>query len=75
MCMQASPAWLLANLAESYNISLAQFTEIFDNLLGQTEACLALDVYVPEGIFNNRIATKGNCDRLHVFFPSIKPPC
>ncbi|PMD32509.1 alpha/beta-hydrolase [Hyaloscypha variabilis F] len=58
MCMQASPAWLLANLAESYNISLAQFTEIFDNLLGQTEACLALDVYVPEGIFNNRIATK-----------------
>ncbi|KAE9372710.1 alpha/beta-hydrolase [Stipitochalara longipes BDJ] len=58
MCMQATPAWLLADEAIPYNISLAEITEVLDNLAGQTEACLALDVYVPKGIFNNRTATK-----------------
>ena len=67
ICMQASPAWLLASEAKGYNISLSEITEILDNLPGQTEACLVLDVYVPEGIFNNRTTAKGRKPNSYIF--------
>jgi hypothetical protein len=65
ICMQAASERVLEQYAAQYGVSVEQVAEIFYATAGQTEDCLALYVYVPEAIFNNRTAAKGT-DPSHV---------
>lgn len=51
--MQAYPEWIIETEAEAYGINTTTLQEILYYAAGQTEACLVLDVYVPESIFAN----------------------
>jgi carboxylesterase type B len=59
MCMQAASERLLETYAQTYGVSVEVVANVLYAQAGQTEACLALDVYVPEGIFNNRTEATG----------------
>ncbi|KAH8886626.1 alpha/beta-hydrolase [Thozetella sp. PMI_491] len=58
ICMQAASKQLLEQKAALYGISLEEITALLYGAAAQTEACLALDVYVPESVFNNRSISK-----------------
>ncbi|KAH9906015.1 carboxylesterase [Xylariomycetidae sp. FL2044] len=52
-CPQAYPRWLVEIYAGSTDeAAVAAMADTLLNQTGQTESCLALDVYVPTGIFN-----------------------
>ncbi|KAK2597723.1 hypothetical protein N8I77_012488 [Diaporthe amygdali] len=51
MCMQSYPMWIIELTAQSYNVSVEVMEQILLSQAGQTEACLVLDVYVPENVF------------------------
>lgn len=59
ICMQAYPEWIVELQAEAYGVSTEVMSEILYAESGQTEACLALDVYVPTGIFDGNTSSKG----------------
>ncbi|KAI1081045.1 Alpha/Beta hydrolase protein [Whalleya microplaca] len=54
MCVQAFPQWLIELQAKQSGIDPAAMALLMEKQVGQTEACLMLDVYVPVGIFKNR---------------------
>lgn len=57
--MQAYPEWIVELQAEAYGVSTEVMEEILYAESGQTEACLALDVYVPAGVFDGNTSSKG----------------
>lgn len=60
ICVQAYPDWTVELVAKAYNVSSSLVEEIMYAEAGQTEACLALDVYVPANIFNRNSSSPGS---------------
>ncbi|KAI1464806.1 alpha/beta-hydrolase [Daldinia caldariorum] len=52
MCPQAYPQWLIDLMAKRIGVDKKRIASLLNNQLGQTEACLVLDVYVPANIFD-----------------------
>ncbi|KAH8895477.1 alpha/beta-hydrolase [Thozetella sp. PMI_491] len=58
ICMQSAPEWLLAKNAALYNVTTDVVAKVLYNAAGQTEACLVLDIYVPQTVYDSRETSK-----------------
>ncbi|KAI0382458.1 alpha/beta-hydrolase [Hypomontagnella monticulosa] len=58
MCPQAYPQWVIDLMAERAGVDNDTMATLLNDQAGQTEACLVLDVYVPESVFNKEPTTE-----------------
>lgn len=59
--MQSYPEWIIELTAQSNGVSTEVMEQIMRSQAGQTEACLVLDVYVPENVFRKNTTELGMC--------------
>ncbi|TVY80951.1 Carboxylesterase patB [Lachnellula suecica] len=58
ICIQGAPLWSIEQAAAQDGLPVEVVEQFLWNEAGQTEACLVLDVYVPESTFNNNSSSK-----------------